>query len=245
MRLFGPPAERYRWQHGMVNFTGLNQFRDVRFRNVRVQFMPRVTINLLYLQVWHGRQIMRKQLVDLWPNCVGGVFTLLQTGHRHDTTGVNHRVRNAYFGWNACVVLARHECRIVVRDDRGGIFRQLIEKIVGIAPALAQIKQIPDTPFFQFSFRIRHSFQKKAVEAIAGKWIRARDALVEQNRQIMFVRQRYRVGQSMIALRTPVHLSPVQDVLGALRSAANGSIVQFFYSILHSLSMPAGPVSIQ
>ena len=84
-------------------------------------------------------------------------------------------------------MFARDEGGIVVGDDGGGVFGQVIERVIGRRTRFAQIEHVADAGLFAAGGGIGNSFQDEGVQAIVGVLIGAGETFIKQHRKVMTV----------------------------------------------------------
>ncbi len=67
---------------------------------------------------------------------------------------------------------------------------------------------------FQIPARFRHGFENESVQAIISLPAGTCEPFVNQEGQIVFVRDIHGVREGVIRLNTPVHLAPVKNITG-------------------------------
>jgi hypothetical protein len=119
------------------------------------------------------------------------------------------------------VVITGDEGGVVVGDDCGSVFGEIVEHAVGCAGGASQIKDITDACLSQPPRGLRNTFENERVETVIGVRVGAGEAFVVKDGEVVAIGKLGGIEQSVVGIYAPIHLGPIENVF-AFRALRRG-----------------------
>jgi len=232
---------------GMVDLAGGDKRRDVRRGHFGSQIPEGsgdkcVVPFVLQANRRDGLEVIRQFSVNFRADRVCAVGAFFMDAHGHNTARIDGHVRDADFTGNAVVVRGGDEGRVIVRDDAEGLFGEAVQEVVRAFLLGAEVEKIAGVEALQRVRDFRDSFEHEGVNAVVSGGVGAGQPFVDEERKVVPIGEIGGVGEGMVEGDAPVHLRPVEDVMGV---GAEGGVVEGADSVFDVLRMPHAGVRVE